>query len=137
MREEFKRGRGETLASQTSEDSPILDKAKIEQKNREAIDNLVTKTTDNAIKALKTLTQKQKELNSFRLDEEESRKDFEHILWPSDYQLKGDEVQWFLFGDLGVRLETKGNKLIINVMTDRGGDDAKHILNLPPIDAGL
>jgi len=59
-------------------------------------------------------TAEQKELDSFRLDEEE---------------------QWFLFGDLGVRLETKGDKLIINVMTDRGGDNAKHILNLPPIDA--
>ena len=82
-------------------------------------------------------TAEQRELDSFRLDEEEARKDFEHILWPSDYQLKGDEVQWFLFGDLGVRLETKGDKLIINVMTDRGGDDAKCILNLPPIDAGL
>mgnify|MGYP003138546692 FL=1 len=79
-------------------------------------------------------TAEQRELDSFRLDEEEARKDFEHILWPSDYQLKGDEVQWFLFGDLGVRLETKGDKLIINVMTDRGGDNAKHILNLPPID---
>ena len=80
-------------------------------------------------------TAEQKELDSFRLDEEEARKDFDHILWPTDYQLQGDEIQWFLFGDLGVRLETKGNKLIINVMTDRGGDDAKHILNLPPIDA--
>ena len=28
MSEEFKRGRGEKRASQTSEDSPILDKAK-------------------------------------------------------------------------------------------------------------
>jgi hypothetical protein len=85
-----------------------------------------------------TLTEaEQRELDSFRLDEEEARKDFEHILWPADYQLQGDEIQWFLFGNLGVRLETKGGKLIINVMTDRGSDDAKHILNLPPIDAGL
>ena len=40
-------------------------------------------------------------------------------------------------GNLGVRLETKGGKLVLMVMTDRGGDDAKCILNLPPIDAGL
>ena len=82
-------------------------------------------------------TAEQKELDSFRLDEEESRKDFDHILWPADYQLQGDEIQWFLFGNLGVRLETKGGKLVLMVMTDRGGDDAKCILNLPPIDAGL
>ena len=132
MSKEFKRGRGENLlASQTSKASPILDKAKIEQQNREAIDNLVTKTTDNAIKALKTLTEaEQRELDSFRLDEEEARKDFEHILWPADYQLQKDEVQWFLFGNLGVRLQTTKEKLIIMVMTDRGGDDAKLILTL-------
>ena len=53
----FFKGRGEILASQTSKDSPILDKAKIRQRNEAAIDNLVTKTTDNAIK---TLTKKQK-----------------------------------------------------------------------------
>ena len=51
------KGRGEILASQTSKDSPILDKAKIRQRNEAAIDNLVTKTTDNAIK---TLTKKRK-----------------------------------------------------------------------------
>jgi len=54
------KGRGEILASQTSKDSPILDgiyRYKIRQRNEAAIDNLVTKTTDNAIK---TLTQKQK-----------------------------------------------------------------------------
>ena len=63
-------------------------------------------------------TAEQKELDSFRLDEEEALKDFDHILRPADYQLQGDEIQWFLFGNLGVRLETKGGKLIINVMTD-------------------
>ena len=82
-------------------------------------------------------TAQRKELDSFRLDEEEARKDFDHILWPADYQLQEDETQWFLFGNLGVRLETKGGKLVLMVMTDRGGDDAKCILNLPPIDAGL
>ena len=51
------KGRGEILASQTSKDSPILDKDKIRQRNQAAIDYLVTKTTDNAIK---TLTKKQK-----------------------------------------------------------------------------
>jgi len=53
------KGRGEDLlASQTKVGiSPILDKAKIRQRNEAAIDNLVTKTTDNAIK---TLTKKQK-----------------------------------------------------------------------------
>ena len=54
------KGRGETLASQTSKDSPILDgiyRYKIRQRNEAAIDNLVTKTTDNAIK---TLTKKRK-----------------------------------------------------------------------------
>ena len=51
------KGRGEILASQTSKDSPILNKDKIRQRNEAAIDNLVTKTTDNAIK---TLTKKQK-----------------------------------------------------------------------------
>ena len=54
------KGRGEILASQTSKDSPILDgiyRYKIRQRNEAAIDNLVTKTTDNAIK---TLTKKQK-----------------------------------------------------------------------------
>ena len=51
------KGRGEILASQTSKDSPILDKAKIRERNQAAIDYLVTKTTDNAIK---TLTKKQK-----------------------------------------------------------------------------
>ena len=55
------KGRGEDLlASQTSKDSPILDgiyRYKIRQRNEAAIDNLVTKTTDNAIK---TLTKKQK-----------------------------------------------------------------------------
>ena len=53
------KGRGEDLlASQTKVgDSPILDKDKIRQRNQAAIDNLVTKTTDNAIK---TLTKKQK-----------------------------------------------------------------------------
>ena len=52
------KGRGEDLlASQTSEDSPILNKDKIRQRNEAAIDNLVTKTTDNAIK---TLTKKRK-----------------------------------------------------------------------------
>ena len=75
-------------------------------------------------------TAEQKELDSFRLDEEESRKDFDHILWPADYQLQGDEIQWFLFGNLGVRLQTTKEKLIIMVMTDRGGDDAKLILTL-------
>ena len=79
----------------------------------------------------KTLTEaEQRELDSFRLDEEEERKDFEHILWPADYQLQKDEVQWFLFGNLGVRLQTTKEKLIIMVMTDRGGDDAKLILTL-------
>jgi len=82
-------------------------------------------------------TAEQRELESFRLDEEEALKDFDHILWPADYQLQEDETQWFLFGNLGVRLETKGGKLVLMVMTDRGGDDAKCILNLPPIDAGL
>ena len=82
-------------------------------------------------------TAEQRELDSFRLDEEEARKDFDHILWPADYQLQEDQTQWFLFGNLGVRLETKGGKLVLMVMTDRGGDDAKCILNLPPIDAGL
>ena len=55
----FTKGRGEDLlASQTKVGiSPILDKAKIRQRNEAAIDNLVTKTTDNAIK---TLTKKQK-----------------------------------------------------------------------------
>ncbi len=58
----FKKGRGEDLlASQTKVgDSPILDgiyRYKIRQRNEAAIDNLVTKTTDNAIK---TLTKKQK-----------------------------------------------------------------------------
>ena len=78
-----------------------------------------------------TLTEaEQRELDSFRLDEEEERKDFEHILWPADYQLQKDEVQWFLFGNLGVRLQTTGEKLIIMVTTDRGGDDAKLILTL-------
>ena len=56
------KGRGEDLlASQTKVgDSPILDgiyRYKIRQRNEAAIDNLVTKTTDNAIK---TLTKKQK-----------------------------------------------------------------------------
>ena len=51
------KGRGEILASQTSKDSPILNKDKIRQRNEAAIDNLVTKTTDNAIK---TLTKKRK-----------------------------------------------------------------------------
>ena len=54
------KGRGEILASQTSKDSPILDgiyRYKIRQRNEAAIDNLVTKTTDNAIK---TLTKKRK-----------------------------------------------------------------------------
>ena len=51
------KGRGEILASQTSKDSPILDKDKIRQRNQAAIDYLVTKTTDNAIK---TLTKKRK-----------------------------------------------------------------------------
>jgi hypothetical protein len=51
------KGRGEILASQTSKASPILDKDKIRQRNQAAIDYLVTKTTDNAIK---TLTKKQK-----------------------------------------------------------------------------
>ena len=54
------KGRGEILASQTSKDSPILDgiyRYKIRQRNQAAIDNLVTKTTDNAIK---TLTKKRK-----------------------------------------------------------------------------
>ena len=82
-------------------------------------------------------TAEQRELDSFRLDEEEALKDFDHILWPADYQLQEDQTQWFLFGNLGVRLETKGSKLVLMVMTDRGGDDAKCILNLPPIDAGL
>ena len=78
-----------------------------------------------------TLTEaEQRELDSFRLDEEEARKDFDHILWPADYQLQKDEVQWFLFGNLGVRLQTTGEKLIIMVTTDRGGDDAKLILTL-------
>ena len=55
----FTKGRGEDLlASQTKVGySPILDKDKIRQRNQAAIDNLVTKTTDNAIK---TLTKKQK-----------------------------------------------------------------------------
>ena len=79
----------------------------------------------------KTLTEaEQRELDSFRLDEEEERKDFEHILWPADYQLQKDEVQWVLFGNLGVRLQTTKEKLMIMVMTDRGGDDAKLILTL-------
>jgi len=53
------KGRGEILhKSQTKVGfSPILNKAKIRQRNEAAIDNLVTKTTDNAIK---TLTKKQK-----------------------------------------------------------------------------
>ena len=51
------KGRGEILASQTSKDSPIPYKAKIRQRNQAAVDYLVTKTTDNAIK---TLTKKQK-----------------------------------------------------------------------------
>ena len=84
-----------------------------------------------------TTEAQRKELDSFRLDEEEALKDFDHILWPADYQLQENETQWFLFGNLGVRLETKGGKLVLMIMTDRGGDDAKCILNLPPIDAGL
>jgi len=54
----FTKDRGVVLASQTKVGfSPILNKAKIRQRNEAAIDNLVTKTTDNAIK---TLTKKQK-----------------------------------------------------------------------------
>ena len=59
IEKEKAKGRGEDLlASQTKVGySPILDKDKIRQRNQAAIDNLVTKTTDNAIK---TLTKKQK-----------------------------------------------------------------------------
>ena len=83
------------------------------------------------------MSREQRELDSFRLDEEEALKDFDHILWPAEYQLQADEIQWFLFGKIAVRLETKKGKLALMVMTDRGGDNAKCILNLPPIDVGL
>ena len=38
-------------------------------------------------------TAEQRELDSFRLDEEEALKDFDHILWPADYQLQEDQTQ--------------------------------------------
>ena len=39
----FFKGRGEILASQTSKDSPILDKAKIKQQNQKAVDEFAEK----------------------------------------------------------------------------------------------
>ena len=61
MSEEFKKGRGVVLASQANVGDSLVENLstadKIRQRNQEAVDNLVTKTTDNAIK---TLTKKQK-----------------------------------------------------------------------------
>ena len=46
------KGRGEILASQTSKDSPILDKKKIEEQNTKALDDLVLETTNHVIKSI-------------------------------------------------------------------------------------